>query len=113
MFIFTICSRGSPYLASSSSGKIASSKVFEHSSPMDRANLRGTLPPLRADITGGIDVWHPMPTRASFSAPVAKASLYARRLAEYVYLLPADASTSSRVRATPGTAFQELPSPSR
>ena len=34
-------------------------------------------------------------------------------LAEYVYRLPAPASTSSRVRATPGMAFHDEPSPSR
>src|SRR5215218_9786704 len=113
MFIFTMSCFFRPYLASKSSSKMASSNVLEHSSPMLRAKRRAGLPALRADITGGDDVWHPMPTRASFSDPPAMASAYAMVLAEYVYREPAPLRMSSRVRATPGIAFQDDPSPSR
>ncbi len=53
MFIFTISALASPYLASNNSGKIASSNVLEHNSPMLNRNGRDTLPALRSHITGG------------------------------------------------------------
>ena len=56
MFIFTISSLRRPYLASKSSGKMASSKVFEHSSPMLKRNGLPALPTLRFHITGGTEV---------------------------------------------------------
>ena len=65
MFIFTISSLCRPYLASKSSGKMESSNVFEHSSPMLKRNGLPALPTLRCHITGGTDDWQLMPTRAS------------------------------------------------
>ncbi len=84
MFIFLISARFKPYLASSSSSKIASSKVFEHNSPMLSTMRRPTLPALRWFITGGTELWQLIPTSASFSAPLSIASSYAIVLAEYV-----------------------------
>ena len=43
MFIFLMSPGPRPYLASNSSGKMASSKVFEHSSPMDERQPPGHL----------------------------------------------------------------------
>src|SRR5262249_27508759 len=77
MFLFTRSCRSTPYFASSSSSNMASSKVFEHSRPMLRANRRAGLPALRTVITGGTDDWQLIPTRPSFSAPPATASAYA------------------------------------
>ena len=62
MFIFTMSARCNPYFASKSSGKMASSNVFEHRSPMESASRRATLPVLRADIEkmnikGVFQVW--------------------------------------------------------
>ena len=74
MFIFTMSCFLRPYLASNSSVKMASSNVFEHSSPMLNRNGRDTLPALRTVITGGTDDWQLIPTSASFSAPPATAS---------------------------------------
>ena len=74
MFIFTMSARARPYLASNSSGKMASSKVFEHSRPMLNTKRRPTLPTLRAHITGGDELWQLMPTRAMRSAPPSMAS---------------------------------------
>ena len=74
MFIFTMSSFFRPYLASKSSGKIASSKVFEHRSPMLKRNGFETFPALRSHITGGDDVWHPMPTSARRDKPFSFAS---------------------------------------
>jgi hypothetical protein len=65
MFIFTMSCFFRPYLASNSSGKIASSKVFEQSRPMLNRNGLLTLPALRSHMTGGDEVWQPMPTSAS------------------------------------------------
>src|SRR5436305_14273579 len=112
MFIFLMSARFNPYLASSSSSKIASSKVFEQSRPIDKLRRRATLPALRCFITGGIDDWHDMPTSAMRSSSFSR-SLYASVFAEYVYREPADAMTSARVRAMPGIAFHDEPSPSR
>ena len=53
MFIFLMSARLSPYFASSSSSKIASSNVFEHSSPMLRLMRRPTLPTLRCFMIAG------------------------------------------------------------
>ena len=64
MFIFTMSSRRRPYLARNSSSKMESSKVFEHSSPMLNWMGLPILPILRCHITGGDDVWQPMPTSA-------------------------------------------------
>ena len=69
MFILTISDFCSPYLASNSSVKIASSNVFEHSSPMLNTNGLDTLPALRSHIVGGDDVWQPIPTSASRLSP--------------------------------------------
>src|SRR3954452_5142405 len=113
MFIFFMSCFLRPYLASNSSSKMASSNVFEHSRPMLRAKRRATLPALRTAMAGGDDDMQLIPTSASFSAPPAIASAYAMVLAEYVYREPADFSTSSLLRATPGMAFHVLPSPSR
>ena len=74
MFIFSMSCFFRPYLASKSSSKMASSNVLEHSRPMLRANLRATLPALRALMTGGTDDWQLIPTRAIFSAPPSMAS---------------------------------------
>ena len=52
---------------------MASSKVFEHSRPIDSARRRATLPALRADITDGTDAWQLIPTRAMRSAPASMA----------------------------------------
>src|ERR1700738_4301339 len=57
MFIFTMSALCSPYLASNSSSKMASSKVFEHSKPMLRAMRRAGLPALRAFMAGGHGRW--------------------------------------------------------
>ena len=84
MFIFLISARFKPYLASSSSSKIASSKVFEHSNPMFSAIRRPTLPAFRWFITGGTELWQLIPTSARRSAPLSIASSYAIVLAEYV-----------------------------
>src|SRR5260370_42365434 len=113
MFIFLMSARCSPYLASSSSSKIASSKVLEHSNPMLSDRRRATFPALRCFMTGGTELWHDMPTSAMRSAPDSMASTYARVFAEYVYRLPAEARIWSLVRATPATAFHVEPSPSR
>ena len=69
-------------MASNSSSKMASSKVFEHSRPM--LNMIGLpiLPILRFHITGGTDDWQLMPTRASFERPLSRASSKASVLAE-------------------------------
>ena len=53
MFIFTMSSFFRPHLASKSSGKMASSNVFEHSSPMLKRNGLETLPALRSHMIGG------------------------------------------------------------
>ena len=74
MFIFLISAFWRPYFASNNSSKMASSNVFEHSSPMLRAKCRATLPALRTVMTGGTDDWQLIPTRAIFSAPPATAS---------------------------------------
>ncbi len=71
-------------MASNSSVKIASSNVFEHSRPMLNRNGRDTLPALRSHITGGDDVWHPIPTSANRSWPCSLASRMASGLAQYV-----------------------------
>src|SRR3989440_12249012 len=113
MFIFTMSSFLRPYLASKSSLKMASSNVLEQRRPMLRAKRFDGLPALRSSITGGTDDWQLMPTRASLDAPDSMASLYAMVFAEYVYRLPAAARICSRVLATPGMAFQLVPSPSR
>ena len=84
MFIFFIDALASPYFASNSSSKMASSKVFEHSRPMLSASRRATLPALRCFITGGTELWQLMPTSAMRSAPDSMASAYARVFAEYV-----------------------------
>ena len=62
---------------------MASSNVFEHSSPIDSVSLRATLPALRCFITGGIDDWHDMPTSAIRSSSFSR-SMYASVFAEYV-----------------------------
>src|SRR5262245_20611434 len=113
MFILTMSCLRRPYLVSNSSSKMASSKLFEHSSPIVKMNGFDDLPTLRCHITGGLDVWHPMPTSASRDRPRLRASKTAIVLAEYVYRLPAPFSTSSGVVATPGIAFQSPFSPSR
>ena len=74
MFILTMSARASPYFASKSSLKMASSNVLEQSSPTVRTKRRATLPALRACITGGAEAWQPMPTRAMRSAPPSIAS---------------------------------------
>jgi len=84
MFILTISDLASPYLASNSSGKIASSKVFEHSRPMLNRNGLDTLPALRSHMIGGDDVWQPIPTSARRDSPAALASRRASGLAQYV-----------------------------
>ena len=53
MFIFTISDLARPYLASNSSGKMASSNVLEHSRPMLNRNGLDTLPALRSHMIGG------------------------------------------------------------
>ena len=53
MFIFTMSALASPYLASNSSGKMASSNVLEHNSPMLNRNGLDTLPALRSHMIGG------------------------------------------------------------
>ena len=73
MFILAMSARAIPYLASNSSGKMASSKVFEHISPMVSESRRAILPALRAFMTGGAEAWQPMPTRAMRSAPASMA----------------------------------------
>ena len=55
MFIFLISAFFRPYFASSNSSKMASSNVFEHSSPMLSAIRRATLPALRCFMTGGTE----------------------------------------------------------
>ena len=55
MFILTMSARARPYLASKSSGKMASSKVLEHKSPMESVKRRAILPALRAAMTGGAE----------------------------------------------------------
>ena len=84
MFIFLMSARFRPYFASKSSSKIASSNVFEHSSPMFSDSRRATLPALRCFITGGTELWQLMPTSAMRSAPLSTASAYASVFAEYV-----------------------------
>ena len=84
MFIFTISDLRSPYLASNSSVKMASSNVFEHSRPMLNTNGLETLPALRSHIVGGDDVWQPIPTRASRVSPSSLAWRRASGLAQYV-----------------------------
>ena len=74
MFILAMSARAIPYLASNSSGKMASSNVFEHSSPMVSDRRRAILPALRACMIGGAEAWQPMPTRAIRSAPPSMAS---------------------------------------
>src|SRR4029079_15525690 len=105
MFIFTISDFFKPYLASNSSGKMASSKVFEHSSPMLNWNGLDTLPALRSHMIGGDDVWQPMPTSANLVRPSSFAVGSASGLAQYVYRLPAVASTSSLLWTNAGLAF--------
>ena len=73
MFILVMSARAIPYFASKSSGKMASSKVLEHSSPMVSDRRRAILPALRACMTGGPEAWQPMPTRAIRSAPPSMA----------------------------------------
>ena len=113
MLTFLMSLRLRPYLASNSSSKMRSSKVLEHSRPMLNSTGLAILPTLRDHITGDDDVWQPMPTSASFDRPRSTASSRASQLAEYVYRLPAAASTSSALVATPGFAFHVEPSPSR
>ena len=84
MFIFTISDLGSPYFASNSSVKMASSNVFEHSRPMLNRNGLDTLPALRSHIVGGDDVWQPIPTSASRVKPSSLAWRKASGLAQYV-----------------------------
>ena len=84
MFIFTMSALARPYLASNSSGKIESSNVLEHNSPMLNRNGLDTLPALRSHITGGDDVWQPIPTNARRDNPAAWASGRANGLAQYV-----------------------------
>jgi len=61
MFIFLMFARVSPYFASSSSSKIASSNVFEQSNPMLSDKRRATLPAFRCFIAGGTDAnLHPL-----------------------------------------------------
>jgi hypothetical protein len=84
MFIFTISSLGSRYLAQNSSSKIESSNDFEHSSPMLSLIGFPVLPTLRCHITGPIEVWQLMPTRARDCSPCSRASRAASVLAEYV-----------------------------
>ena len=74
MFIFSMSARAMPYRASNSSGKMASSNVFEHSSPMVSDRRRAILPALRALIIGAAEAWQPIPTRAMRSAPDSMAS---------------------------------------
>src|SRR3954451_23792707 len=71
MFILTMSCFFKPYLASNSSGKIASSNVLLHSSPIVNWNGLDTLPALRSHMIGGDDVWQPMPTNASLFRPSA------------------------------------------
>jgi hypothetical protein len=52
MFIFTMSRRASPYFASNSSSKIASSNVFEQSSPMLNTIGLEILPILRDHMVG-------------------------------------------------------------
>ena len=82
MFILTMSSLRRRYLAKNSSSKMESSNDLEHSRPM--FNLIGlpTLPTLRCHITGPIDVWQLMPTRARDDRPRSRASGMARVLAE-------------------------------
>ena len=82
MFIFLMSARLRPYFASSSSSKIASSKVFEHSRPMLRLMRRATLPTLRCFMIAGALDWQLIPTSAMRSAPPSTASAYAIGLAE-------------------------------
>ena len=84
MFIFAISDFARPYLASNSSGKIASSNVFEQSRPMLKRNGLDTLPALRSHMIGGELVWQPMPTSARRVSPSALASRRASGLAQYV-----------------------------
>ena len=74
MFILMISWRAMPYFASKSSSKMASSKVFEQSRPIESESRRAILPALRACMAPGADAWQPIPTRAMRSAPVAMAS---------------------------------------
>ena len=55
MLILRMSSRRRPYWASNRSGKMASSKVLEHSNPIDSARRRATFPALRADMTAGTE----------------------------------------------------------
>src|ERR1051326_7695354 len=80
MFILRMSCFLSPYFASKSSSKIASSNVFEHSRPMFNVIRRATLPALRCFIAGGDDDWHDMPTTAMRSSPFSR-SAYAIRCA--------------------------------
>ena len=82
MFIFSISSFFRPYLASKSSGKMASSKVLEQSRPMLKMIGLLILPTLRCHMTGGTEDWQLMPTRASLEKPRSRASSRARVLAE-------------------------------
>ena len=75
MFIFLMSFLCSPYFASKSSSKIASSNVFEQRRPMLSDMRRATLPALRCFMTGGIELWQLMPTRAIRSAPPSTASV--------------------------------------
>ena len=84
MFIFTMSALARPYLASNSSGKIESSNVLEHNSPMLNRNGLDTLPALRSHITGGEEVWQPIPTNANRDSPAARASRNPSGLAQYV-----------------------------
>ncbi len=84
MLTFLMSAFFRPYLASKSSSKMASSKVFEHSRPMLKMNGLPALPTLRCHITGGMEDWQLMPTRASLVSPRSLASVTARGFAEYV-----------------------------
>ena len=84
MFILTMSCFFKPYLASKSSSKMASSKVLEQSKPMLNRKGLDTLPALRSHMTGGEEVWQPMPTSARRSWPCSLASRSASGLAQYV-----------------------------
>ena len=73
MFILTMSCFLSPYLASKSSSKMASSKVLEQSKPMFNANFLVILPALREPMIGGTELWQLIPTSASLVRPISTA----------------------------------------
>ena len=82
MFILAMSSLGRLYFTSNSSSNSESSKLLEHSRPMLSLIGLDTLPTLRCHITGPMEVWQLMPTRARRSRPRWRASSKAMVLAE-------------------------------